>query len=235
MSAEEAAACYAVIDQLAAMAKAAPLAEGTGYGAPAEAQRVRVLQRKLRQLGWAPGRVDGLFGPRTEAAVLRFQAASGLVVDGAAGPQVWKALARARKQPLRRGAGYAATNGSQRVRALQRRLHPAAAVVAADDDVPHLQNVHGVLHDRQAVEVRVDDDVGDVAVDEHLARREVNQLRRGHARVRAPDPQVLRRLLPRRRIPRPSPPNSKQENGMTLRSLAANSPSRRASLTASSP
>jgi len=118
--------------RLAAMADAAPLAEGMGYGATAEAKRVRVLQRTLRQLGWAPGRVDGLFGPRTEAAVLRFQAAFGLAVDGAAGPQVWNALARARKQPLRRGAGYAAANGSQRVRALQRRLqrrglHPGPA------------------------------------------------------------------------------------------------------------
>jgi DNA invertase Pin-like site-specific DNA recombinase/peptidoglycan hydrolase-like protein with peptidoglycan-binding domain len=108
--------------RLAAMAQAAPLAEGVGYGATAEAERVRVLQRTLRGLGWAPGPVDGLFGPRTEAAVLRFQAASGLTVDGAAGPQVWTALARAQKQPLRRGAGYAAANGSQRVRALQRRL-----------------------------------------------------------------------------------------------------------------
>src|SRR5829696_8354567 len=67
--------------RLAAMAEAAPLAEGMGYGAAAEAKRVRVLQRTLRELGWAPGRVDGLFGPRTEAAVLRFQAASGLAVD----------------------------------------------------------------------------------------------------------------------------------------------------------
>jgi DNA invertase Pin-like site-specific DNA recombinase/peptidoglycan hydrolase-like protein with peptidoglycan-binding domain len=118
--------------RLAAMAEAAPLAEGMGYGAAAEAKRVRVLQRTLRELGWAPGRVDGLFGPSTEAAVLRFQAASGLAVDGAAGRQVWKALAHARKQPLRRGAGYAARNGSQRVRALQRRLqrrglHPGPA------------------------------------------------------------------------------------------------------------
>jgi DNA invertase Pin-like site-specific DNA recombinase/peptidoglycan hydrolase-like protein with peptidoglycan-binding domain len=108
--------------RLAAMAQAAPLAEGAGYGATAQANRVRVLQRALGELGWAPGRVDGMFGPRTEAAVLRFQAATGLAVDGAAGPQVWNALARMQKQPLRRGAGYAAANGSQRVRALQQRL-----------------------------------------------------------------------------------------------------------------
>src|SRR5665809_91272 len=67
--------------RLAAMAQAAPLAEGAGYGATAQANRVRVLQRALGELGWAPGRVDGLFGPRTEAAVLRFQAATGLAVD----------------------------------------------------------------------------------------------------------------------------------------------------------
>ena len=108
--------------RLAAMAQAAPLSEGAGYGAPAEANRVRALQRSLHKVGWAPGRVDGLFGPRTKAAVLRFQAATGLAVDGAAGPQVWHALARAQKQPLRRGAGYTAANGSQRVRALQQRL-----------------------------------------------------------------------------------------------------------------
>jgi DNA invertase Pin-like site-specific DNA recombinase/peptidoglycan hydrolase-like protein with peptidoglycan-binding domain len=109
-------------ERLAAMAQAAPLDEGAGYGATAEAKRVRVLQRALGELGWAPGRIDGMFGPRTEAAVLQFQAATGLAVDGAAGPQVWNALARAQKQPLRRGAGYAAANGSQRVRALQQRL-----------------------------------------------------------------------------------------------------------------
>jgi DNA invertase Pin-like site-specific DNA recombinase/peptidoglycan hydrolase-like protein with peptidoglycan-binding domain len=108
--------------RLAAMAQAAPLSEGAGYGATAEANRVRLLQRALGKLGWAPGRVDGLFGPRTEAAVLRFQAATDLAVDGAAGPQLWNALARAQKQPLRRGAGYTAANGSQRVRALQQRL-----------------------------------------------------------------------------------------------------------------
>lgn len=108
--------------RLATMAEAAPLDQGAGYGSTVEAKRVRALQRVLRELGWAPGRVDGRFGPRTEAAVLRFQAATGLAVDGAVGRHAWKALATARRIPLRRGAGYAAAKGSQRVRALQRRL-----------------------------------------------------------------------------------------------------------------
>ena len=110
---------------LATVAEAPALAQGAGYGSAVEAKRVRVLQRTLRQLGWAPGPVDGLFGPRTEAAVLRFQAAGGLAVDGVVGAHTWKALRRAGRGVLARGAGYQRQSGSRRVRALQRRLDRA--------------------------------------------------------------------------------------------------------------
>jgi DNA invertase Pin-like site-specific DNA recombinase/peptidoglycan hydrolase-like protein with peptidoglycan-binding domain len=109
----------------AKMAGTAPLDLGSGFGAEREALRVKTLQRSLRRLGWAPGPIDGLFGPRTEAAVLGFQAARGLAADGVAGPATWRTLAHALKQPLRRGAGFATPNGSPRVRALQRRLRRA--------------------------------------------------------------------------------------------------------------
>jgi peptidoglycan hydrolase-like protein with peptidoglycan-binding domain/DNA invertase Pin-like site-specific DNA recombinase len=109
----------------AKMAGTTPLDLGSGFGAEREALRVKTLQRSLRRLGWTPGPIDGLFGPRTEAAVLGFQAARGLAVDGVAGPATWRTLAHALKQPLRRGAGFATPNGSPRVRALQRRLRRA--------------------------------------------------------------------------------------------------------------
>ena len=99
-----------------------PLAQGAGYGMPDDARRVRTLQRTLRRLGWSPGPIDGLFGPRTEAAVVRFQRAAGVRSDGVVGPRTFKALREAEPRPLRLGAGYREAAGSPRVRALQARL-----------------------------------------------------------------------------------------------------------------
>jgi peptidoglycan hydrolase-like protein with peptidoglycan-binding domain len=60
---------------------------GAGYGTLGRSERVAELQRMLRGLGYEPGPVDGLFGPRTRAAVHSFQASHGVrpsgSVDGA--------------------------------------------------------------------------------------------------------------------------------------------------------
>jgi len=95
---------------------------GAGYGKADGATQVRAVQRTLRRLGWQPGPVDGLYGPRTEAAVTRFQTAAKVAADGIVGPRTRHALTRATKEPLRRGAGFAQPDGSPRVRALQVRL-----------------------------------------------------------------------------------------------------------------
>jgi hypothetical protein len=50
---------------------------------------VKDLQRKI---GFAGDKVDGSFGPLTEAAVRRFQRDHGLVPDGIVGPKTWAAL-----------------------------------------------------------------------------------------------------------------------------------------------
>lgn len=54
---------------------------------------VKILQTKLKAHGANPGPADGVFGPQTEAAVRKFQAAEHLVVDGIVGPVTWTALA----------------------------------------------------------------------------------------------------------------------------------------------
>ena len=59
---------------------------GAGYGGHGS-RAVRALQRRLASAGYASGPIDGRYGPRTEQAVTRFQAAHGLQADGIAGPR----------------------------------------------------------------------------------------------------------------------------------------------------
>jgi peptidoglycan hydrolase-like protein with peptidoglycan-binding domain len=53
---------------------------------------VVVLQQLLATHGFDPGAKDGLFGPKTERAVLAFQRTKGLEADGVVGPKTWNAL-----------------------------------------------------------------------------------------------------------------------------------------------
>ncbi|HEY9412175.1 MAG TPA: N-acetylmuramoyl-L-alanine amidase [Jiangellaceae bacterium] len=52
------------------------------------------LQRRLTELGFDGGRVDGVFGPRTGEALREFQRNVGLPADGTCGPSTFKALGR---------------------------------------------------------------------------------------------------------------------------------------------
>jgi peptidoglycan hydrolase-like protein with peptidoglycan-binding domain len=52
---------------------------------------VRTLQHLLRARGHSVA-VDGIFGPRTDAAVRAFQREKGLADDGIVGPRTWPAL-----------------------------------------------------------------------------------------------------------------------------------------------
>ena len=54
--------------------------------------QVKTLQRLLNALGYSCGSVDGDFGTKTNAAVLKFQKAKGLAADGVVGAKTWAAL-----------------------------------------------------------------------------------------------------------------------------------------------
>src|SRR6187200_796480 len=75
----------------------APLALGAGNNHTHGSDRVRALQRQLRALGAHPGPLDGRFGPRTAAAVRRFQHAHRLAADGIVGPNTTRQLAHQHK------------------------------------------------------------------------------------------------------------------------------------------
>jgi N-acetylmuramoyl-L-alanine amidase len=53
---------------------------------------VTQIQTKLSEWGYYKGKVDGIYGSRTEAAVKVFQQKNGLTADGKAGPQTLKAI-----------------------------------------------------------------------------------------------------------------------------------------------
>lgn len=76
---------------------------------------VRVVQKRLGHLA-----VDGIFGPRTRAAVRHFQRSHRLVVDGIVGPHTWYALGGypgGSSAPVSRSGGHstsAAVNVAER-------------------------------------------------------------------------------------------------------------------------
>jgi len=79
---------------------------------------VELLQRRLTDLGYHVGQIDGHFGKRTRAAVLAFQADNDLITDGAVGAATYEAFidAEAREiDPARAGVDVAAlaTGGSR--------------------------------------------------------------------------------------------------------------------------
>jgi peptidoglycan hydrolase-like protein with peptidoglycan-binding domain len=58
---------------------------------PIKNEDVRYLQQFLNKKGYAVA-TDGMFGPKTEQAVIKFQKQQQILVDGIVGPQTWIAL-----------------------------------------------------------------------------------------------------------------------------------------------
>jgi peptidoglycan hydrolase-like protein with peptidoglycan-binding domain len=119
-----------------AAAAETPVAVGTGFHSQDGSKRVRAVQHELNRLGYGAGPVDGLFGPLTDAAVRRFQARSGIAVDGAVGPQTLRKVRsdiRQKERLLARGSGFRSSGGSERVRDVQRRLNRFGQAAGAVD------------------------------------------------------------------------------------------------------
>ena len=57
-----------------------------------ESEQVKTLQKRLKDLGYYNGNVDGRYGEGTQAAVMAFQLRNNLTVDGKAGPATQRVL-----------------------------------------------------------------------------------------------------------------------------------------------
>jgi peptidoglycan hydrolase-like protein with peptidoglycan-binding domain/DNA invertase Pin-like site-specific DNA recombinase len=112
---------------------AGPIRLGTGFHRPGGSRRVREVQRRLVQLGYRPGPVDGLFGPRTRAATRWFQYKHGLRVTGRVTRSTLTVLrARSDHKPLPTTTEREARNPATKADAPLPRTVPGDA---DDDDV----------------------------------------------------------------------------------------------------
>ncbi len=108
-------------------AKTSPLAPGAGYGQPVGSPQVRAVQRRLRALGQRPGPVDGLYGPRTQAAIERFQRTAGQPASGMLSPETAVALERADSEQSARRASDTHRGNEPRQRARHAASRPEAS------------------------------------------------------------------------------------------------------------
>jgi hypothetical protein len=81
---------------------------------------------------------------------------------------------------------------------LQSRFHSPASEMATNNDVSNLQHVDSVLNHGKTIRIIQCDHIRNVAMYKKLARQESDDFICWHATIRAPNPQVLRLLLPRK-------------------------------------
>jgi N-acetylmuramoyl-L-alanine amidase len=93
---------------------------------PQSGDDVLALQRRLTELGFDVGRVDGVFGPNTGQALREFQHNVGLPADGTCGPGTFKALGRL--APIVTGGRPDSLRASEALRKAGKRL-PGKIVV----------------------------------------------------------------------------------------------------------
>ena len=139
---------------------------------------VAALQRALADRGFPPGKIDGIFGVGTDAAVRAFQQSEGdLLIDGLAGPRTQARLG------LTPDASLPAVSGNITT-AIAARMLPGARLTDIEANLPPL--VAGLTHfgltDKQMVLMALGTIAAETAgfkpIDEYVSR--YNTSPRGH-------------------------------------------------------
>ena len=105
------------------------------------------LQLALRDLGHNPGKIDGVYGPDTERAVIAFQRSVGLPRDGLVGAQTRERLAAALRRG--RGAGPVVAVASRHDRAVVGEIaHELGDLSGGVREVENEPSWHTGIHDR---------------------------------------------------------------------------------------
>ena len=72
-----------------------------------------------------------------------------------------------------------------------------ASIMTAHDDVLYLQHIDGKLDDRKGVEVGMDNNIGNIAMDKDFSWSQPHKFLGGNPAVRASNPEILWLLLNR--------------------------------------
>ena len=108
-------------------------------------QRVKELQKMLRDLGFYDGPIDGKFGGGTERAVLKFQDANNLKKDGIVGNQTWGCLQ----------ANFTTKHMSGNVPSdVKKQIKQQARKITAGQNKNGFQDVYGYKDTIKAVEMK---------------------------------------------------------------------------------
>jgi N-acetylmuramoyl-L-alanine amidase len=96
-------------------------------GHPFVGDDVVMLQHRLQEFGFDPGRCDGIFGAATAAALREFQRGVGLPPDGTVGPSTLSALQRLSRTVT--GGSPSARREEERLRRAGESLHGRTVVI----------------------------------------------------------------------------------------------------------
>ena len=134
-----------------------PISGGISYGKTNA--NVAAVQARLKTYGYYTSAVDGAWGNNTLAAVLKYQANSGLTVDGVVGSGTAKKLGLTLSTASRSG-GIAKGKTAANVKAVQSALKSAGYYTSAVDGVWGKRTMCAVMHFQSDMGLTVDGVVG---------------------------------------------------------------------------